>query len=763
MKNLKEIDFKQFLLEKGERVGVGVAVAVMLLLVVLGLLLPSHGFFSGSPAEKEKTLNEVTQRVDNGLRTAQPTDADKPEPNASKNLIDLETTPTSVKDYLIAGLFEGRAQEPLTRRPPEVLAADEGKVETTWANIETYMLRFDQTTGTPTEIFCLKDVKGAAPAGGGGLGNLFGNQGKGVFGGMSPLGGGGALGMGGSAPPGGGGSGAGMGGSAPPGMGGSGPGMGGRGNLPPSLQGQRGVQGMDDVKPHEMVSVSIRELAKKGGGLAGLTPARQLRPLRMAVIAASFPYRKQLEKFQEALHLHSPQEVLQETVKNPDPKGQPLHAFRFLGVRVQRRVLDSTGTPLTKDWQDTDLGTFYRPWLVVTGRRFEPENPKYVPISFLGLVMRPLLQFRDKPHEAPAEPAADDLENHYPAIEAKLNNINETLESLKSKDPAEIAKPPDQFNPDNPFDPFNPSAMPEGSQKTGGNTTTGTAGAAQTIPEHCLIRLIDLTIEPGKRYQYRIQVRMANPNYQRTDVANPAWAEKDELPSDQWYEIPEQATVPPELEYYAVDQQEADLAEGHKYTGINAGYVDSPDRKTVLQVHRWLGTAVIEKMGREPLMIGEWAVADRVPVFRGEYADRKVRLELPVWSSIHNAFLIPTDQDGRRNRKPGIEVNFSHGQGDRETVLVDFDGGKQSYKQFVRMGDDEVKTVTTDDSSQTEVLLMTPEGKLLGHGSAADSQDKHRKEQRDDAARRVDHVRHGKPDPASQPNKKNDPFGKSGN
>ncbi len=765
MKNLKEIDFKQFLLEKGERVGIGVAVAVMLLLVILGLL----SIRAGSPVEKEKALTDVAQRVDNLLRTAQPTAADKPDPNASQNLIDLDTRQTQAEEYQIADLFSGRQQESPTRRPPEILAADEGVVDTALMNFDTYDLRFDQATGMPTEMWFLKDVKStAATTGGtgalGGGGGLFGGQGlqglglRGGMGGMPlgpgmggsgaggpPMGGSGAMGP----PRGGSGSGAGM-------MGG--PGMMG-GNMSAFMQGQNQVQTLEEIRPHARISVPIRDVSKKA---AGLTPVRQLRPLRMAVIAASFPYRKQIEKFQEALHLNSPQEVFQETIKDPK-EDKPVSAFRFTGVRVQRRELDSTGKP-TRDWQDIDLGAAYRPWLVVTGRRFEPENPKYAAISFTGLVMRPLLQFRDKPESAPAEPAADDIENHYPMVEAKLKNIQETLEALKSKDPAEIAKPPEQFNPDSAFDPFNPSAQIEKPAAAGGagNPMGGAAGAQQTIPEHCLIRLIDLTIEPGKTYQYRIQVRMANPNYKRPDVANPDWANSPELVSDKWYEIPERAKVPPELRYYAVDQEELDMAEGKKYTGINTGYVPFKDRQTVLQIHRWLGAVKIDKLGREPLMIGEWAVADRVPVYRGEYADKKVRLELPVWSPIHNAFLIPTDQDGRRNRKPGIEVNFSHDLDGRETVLVDFDGGKETYTQSIRNGDDEPKRVTIEDSSSTDVLLMTPEGKLLGHNSGIDSQDLHRKEQRENAMRRVDHVRHGKPDPQNQP-KKNDPFGtKSG-
>src|SRR5262249_28276993 len=42
------------------------------------------------------------------------------------------------------------------RRMPRLLAADEGRVETAWVNIDTYLFRFDQLTGTPSAIDCLE-------------------------------------------------------------------------------------------------------------------------------------------------------------------------------------------------------------------------------------------------------------------------------------------------------------------------------------------------------------------------------------------------------------------------------------------------------------------------------------------------------------------------------------------------------------------------------------------------------------------------------
>ena len=68
--------------------------------------------------------------------------------------------------------------------------------------------------------------------------------------------------------------------------------------------------------------------------------ARQVLPLRAAVIEASFPYRAQLEEFRDKLRLDSTWSVLEEMTTDPsDPNGTQRPAFRFLRVEVARRFL----------------------------------------------------------------------------------------------------------------------------------------------------------------------------------------------------------------------------------------------------------------------------------------------------------------------------------------------------------------------------------------------------------------------------------------
>jgi hypothetical protein len=252
-----------------------------------------------------------------------------------------------------------------------------------------------------------------------------------------------------------------------------------------------------------------------------------------------------------------------------------------------------------------------------------------------------------------------------------------------------------------------------------------------------MVRLFDLNIEPGRTYQYRVQVRMVNPLLGRNDVSNPDWAKDEELQPTTWFEVPQTLTVPPEVEYYAVDQKELD----RNYKGLNADK-SVGNNETTLQIHRWLDAVQIRGMGPDPLLIGEWAVADRVIVARGEYVDRIVHIELPVWSYTQNTFVIATDQTRRSRSQHGFDVPFSHGYANKqETILIDFEGGRQDYKGTLKVDEDSTREVSVRDSSATDVLLMDPEGRLLGHNSAVDSVNPERQHRREQVQARVDRVK----------------------
>lgn len=739
---MKDFDFKQFMLEKGERVGLGIAGGVALLLVVLCMMSVLR---AGSPQKNADDLANLTKQVSQGLQTNTPRDSvpdEKPPKDNKDKLIALDISQLDRKQYQLAGIFEGYTLEAAKRRMPVLELPDEGHVATAWVPVETYV--FDSKFESIYVLVPSKAEKNPQGSAGGRTGGLN-NLGRGGFlGGMS-----GGMGMGG----------AGMGGGM-----GAGGGRAGGGFQGLWQRGPAKLEQLEDFKKmYTLEKVKLTELSK---GLKGSHPARQLRPLRMAIIAASFPYKKQLEEFKTKLNLGSISEVFSDTAYTA--KGKPIKAFRFLGVNVQRRVLDSAGNPIS-NWETLDLGASYRPWMFLSGSQKEPDDPKYRPISFQGLVMPRLLQFRAKLEgkdagrmdAAKPDTVRSDGDNHYPPVEERVENITRTLRSLEAKKPEEIVTVPKEFS-SGPVDPFNPDT---GEDDKDDKKTTGNPGMSKdaVVPEHCLIRLMDLSIEPGRTYQYRIQVRMANPNQNRLDVADPSWSTEAELHpvEGKWFEIPDKVTVPPELVYYAVDEKELDK----NWKDPNGDVYPNKARQAVLQIHRWIDATTVAGIGggTEPVFIGEWAVAERVPVYRGEYVDQKTRVEMPVWSHDRDAFIVPTDKTGRDSKKSGILISFSHfNERGEETVLVDFEPAEQSYRGMGIGEDGDLKEISkAHDVGPSEVLLFTPEGKLLGHNSSQDALDPERTHRLKEVHDRVERVKK-----AMKGDKKDDksgnPFGGGG-
>src|SRR5262249_33800613 len=143
-------------------------------------------------------------------------------------------------------------------------------------------------------------------------------------------------------------------------------------------------------------------------------------------------------------------------------------------------------------WEPIDVAASFKPLVLLSNRRTEPEDTfrrkdkevSFDRVVFPGLVMPRLLQIR---------------EGQYPLVEQSLPKLKESL--------VRIAEQVDK-------------------------------GEKLIVPEYCLVRVIDVTVKPGESYQYRLRVRVANPNFKRDDVAEPKFAEGKELPSTKWFEIP---------------------------------------------------------------------------------------------------------------------------------------------------------------------------------------------------------------------------------
>src|SRR6516165_6113360 len=75
---LKDVDWKQFFIEKGERVGLAITGTLMVVITVVSLFLPQHGFLVPAPGDNAKLLNDSADKVTANQQRAKPGDADMP-------------------------------------------------------------------------------------------------------------------------------------------------------------------------------------------------------------------------------------------------------------------------------------------------------------------------------------------------------------------------------------------------------------------------------------------------------------------------------------------------------------------------------------------------------------------------------------------------------------------------------------------------------------------------------------------------------------
>lgn len=711
--NLKEFDYKQFLLEKGERVGLAVAGSLAGLILILSLFMPGKGFFSGSPATKAATLEEGATKLQSKLASAEPTKDDLPRGEAKDNLIPLDTKTLPPQVYETTTWFEPERSGSLDRRPPIVKLPVESLTRVVLMQIDTFLFN-----PSHTKVVALQGKGGgnAAPAppatGPGGKGNPMAGM---MMGSMR---------------------------------------QGGSGMMQQQMRGLSRYKPVSDADESEFLA---REVDLKDVN-STTHCARQPRPLRMAMIVASFPYKEQIEEFKTKLRLSSVQDVLNEMVNEGEGKEQSL-AFRFLGVHVQRQELDANDKVIS-DWKDVDLAGAYLAWQLFAYWPFEKELPKYALLEPLypGLAMPRLREFHDEAAEhvanmgfgmfpgmmagsqaAGAKAAGSDDENKkdtkYPDIEGELPKIKETLEKLADVQPKQIAAPSERFLRPKTIDPFNPN--PPAPESTEAGQTTKPAGEGSTVPDYCLVRVIDVTVQPGKFYRYRLKIRMANPNYNNPNVASSAYKDNKEIESPDWYEVKGTVSVPSELIHYVVDQKNIkdELSGPRGYRGMNWN-VGVKDDQVVFQIHRWIDSTQLP--GRtDKDDIGEWAVADRVPVTRGEYIGRYLKVQLPIWRYTKDAFVLASPSTSKRSAaSTGVEVYFGNENSDADTILVDFEGGKKWLPLPPAGG----KPVNLEDTSAQEVLMLSPEGKLLARNSAADTDDEVRINRRKDYYVRIANV-----------------------
>jgi hypothetical protein len=709
---MKDFDYKQFLIQKGEMIGLWVCVGVMALLLVLMVMSVVAGPSASANADK---LNALSKKGKEDIQRSQPDATVEIVPEAIKNA----TSPTPVYPELFAfdrPFFDAGAAEDRKWRLPVVSTVDDTRFDYLLINVPSLMLTRKEDTTMVVVLVppknadikkeneeALRKKKQNASRRAKQLAALqqlmqqMQQQGRGAGGpgmmGPGAMGPGGRPGMGGA--------------GSMPGMmemmrgGGGGPGAMGPGAGPMGrMMGGGGEGGM--MGRMQMFGQAAGAF---GGGqeyelrpvpedkMENYEPAEEIRPYRMVVVTGAFPYKQQLEQFKQALRFPSGEKMLEDK----DLPG----GLEFAGLNVQRRE-GKPGEPLDKkDWVDLPVEANMKQIMIYAAEADKSEQDEklksygIIPEHNRTVMPRPKLDTNlHKDEKYPEE------------LPASIQETLRVLEETTKGKPTVAGKKKSKFDVGT-YDAW-------GDQDTNPNEQSTPAAPGGTIdnvqdtrPEKILVRFYDTMVRPGMVYQYRVQVRMANPVYKKKDRAVSKNITEDKEIRGPWAELPHVIRIPDELMYYVVDEKRSE----------SSGYADKD--KLAMQVHHWL-----ERVQTDPNnpaanpFAGDWSILERELVKRGEYIGQTKEVEVPVWwptlkkyqFAIHAEEL--KKKGVRSRRHTGVPVNFN-----TETLLVDFEGGKRNYL---------VGASKILDESPIEALVLTPEGKLLVHNSKADTNNEER-------------------------------------
>lgn len=671
--SLRDLNFKQLLLEKGEKFALWGCVAIMVVLVGYGFVV--NGILGNDASGITNDLVALKTKGEGALSSSRPPDDVRivpPELLRAGNLKVLAPNEYSFEnDFFITLSLDDRKW-----RKPEVLqpSPEDFQIDLLKTQVRSFIFG---KKGDQLAIMYLLDKAKKDRTAQNSLGrppqfNRGFFQGAPTKGAMPRM-------------PGGMPGGAGM-----PGAGAPAGGPGAPGGIPAGMP--------TDGTEIATVMVGVDKLAKDDK-VEG-RPAETTYPCRMAIVQGAFPYRKQIELFRRSLRFESIRQMEEEA------------AVEFTSINVQRRVTLPSGK--VEDWKDLDVKSTVRSMLLFGT---EPEDEKLLHHGLVWkkdrlVIPRPLL--------------ARDQKYPEPTIKA----LQESLAAME-KASSDSAPPPliqGKSKYDSGFDVFEleeaggaggkagPAIAPKqvaGAAPQAGAGAVMSSSHERLIPEKSLIRFLDVTVQPGFTYEYRIQIEMANPLHGKTDKSISQELTKEKFILNDWVAIPHKLFVPYETEYFAVEE----------YPQRSRNTIVKPDQ-TWVQIHRWLDWMPINPtQPRESLTpVGDWSIADQVLATRGEYIGRWEETKVPVWVPKLDSFVLAQPPETFRKRKlvqqKGIPVDFNTG-----ALLVDFNGGKQSIP-VKREG----KDTNIREDAAVEMLVLSPDNKLLVHSSRSDAENPQRQE-----------------------------------
>lgn len=675
--NLKDLNYKEFFLQNGEKVGLWVAGGLTVLIFILGTVW--KGVFSESASANANTLRVKTSTAEDNIKKSRPDESLR---NLDPALVKaVNPSPIDSLNYICKNPpFVTTIAEDTKWRKPEVVMPTEFMVETIRQLVPSYAI---DNEGETVVVLVVPEKKAMTEEEKNRLQRDLRSRGRrgrrlqAASGGNAPAT---------QQRPGP--------GQAPGGMGGMG------GNMLGSQQFNK-----ENEKDKELVPQVIRvdELNDKHKIM------ELPEPVKMVVITGEFPFRAQMEEFRRALRFASVDQLLASDA-----------VCEFVGIEVERRFAGQG----EEAWKPVNYVDPMKRILVRAVAK-ERENPQ-----LLGSAYYPNITYVKRLVKALPKLARD---QKYTDV-AELTGIKNTLDEFKAGKVKTTAVKDKKSRFDEKDVDIDAEVGADDKGKGGGNRLGGgrdfgvgeegpprsKPGAAEdsqaesVLPEKCLVRFVDPTVDPGRTYEYRIRIVMSNPNYEREDKAvSKSLTEVKELYS-QWKVIPKKVAFPPVQHVYAVDE-----------TGATSRRLAGNADRVAMQIHRWIErTRLNPDDAKTEVNVGDWSILERVLCFRGDYIGRREEVDLPVWNPYRDKFLLaqPLKKSARQRQPKGIAIDFT-----TDAVLVDFEGGMLS--QTFTIGNKSV----TDHEVPAEVLISENDGKLtLVRTSLADYENPERKKRLDE-------------------------------
>lgn len=729
---LKGFDWKQFLLTKGEKIGLGIFGVVGLALLTLGLINVNT---ADSPEGKKAAMAKLNKDVDGKYAAAEPTDSDKPAKDRAK-LAYAEFKAIPASGYQTDPYFTDEAVAPPKRQQPKILqVGPDAKAAVALLALKTLVVDGDEKRGT--RILVLKDYKGTAA---GAMGGIPGGEGAtGLPPGMgTPV-------LGGAT------------GKAPAGPLGS-------ADLLKNIAkraaggGKRNIGKLGKAKDDPRAIYNAEMVTEQEFEAKGYQPAIDVKAVRMAEIAATFPLKQQMEEYRTRLRL---------------PEDQYEMPY-FSGVEIERREKLPNGK--WSDYKGVDIRKDYDLYRNLAFNQFETDDDRWldlvqIQVSATGKPVSPVYWRRPK---AVFESMYPNLEEGLAKVQDRLRQAetSKTLQEQRKKRKSLLNRSEDEDQagalgmapgalpgggipgfPGGGGSPGGPGlgGFPGGSGGPGMKPGMGGppgfggppglpgAGGTSAVlaelppPDDCMIRVMDFTVESGKTYQYRMRVKLRNPNYMRSDVAQESYAKEEELrpDTDSWRELPPVDSPLEQFMYAALPV-------------VNEGLAPDSDRnKAFMEIHHWVEKTVV---GGGDVDVGEWVVVGRHKVSRGDYIGRDTLVQgVPTWNrSIHASDFLhdqSTQASAKASGEPSVMVNLVARRGTTpvQFILADFEG---PYFLHERVERKDGRTGTTriedpkrpslnskqDPDTWSESLILTTDGRLLARNSARTDIDPERKE-----------------------------------